>query len=43
MNTATTDASAIEPRRSFEIMRDELCAVVLFSMNSRTIDLNHRG
>jgi hypothetical protein len=43
MNTATTDVSAIVLRRSLETTRDGFCAVALFSMNSRTIDLNYRG
>jgi len=43
MNATTTDASTIVLRRSLEITRDGFCALVLFSMNSRTIDLSQRG
>jgi hypothetical protein len=43
MNTATIDAIAIVLRRSLEIGRDGFCALMLFFMNRRAIELKHRG
>ena len=43
IRTAITHTSAIVLRRSFGIVGDGLRAVVLFSMNRRTIDPNRRG